>query len=295
MTREIYENSDKIWRDVEVIFSGWGMTVADEAFLSRFPNLKVIFYGAGSVKSFVTDAFWKSGIRLTSAVAANAVPVAEYTCAQIIQALKRGWQTALFIRKEGRFPDYQSPPGAYQTTVGILSLGMVGRLVVEKLRTHDLKIVAYDPFVTAEQADRLQVTLLSLEEVFSQADVVSCHTPWLPQTERMIRGHHFEALKPQGTFINTARGAVVAEDEMIEVLQRRPDLLALLDVTYPEPPAQGSRLYTLDNVILTPHIAGSMGYECRRMGQYIMEELDRYLTGKPLRFELDEERAANMA
>lgn len=292
LTPALYKSSNKAWPEVEMIFSGWGMTATDEAFLARFPNLKMIFYAAGSIKAFVTEAFWRSGIRVTQASAANAVPVAEYTCAQIIQALKGCWQTALFIKREKKFPPYHAPPGVYQTTVGLLSLGKIGALVVEKLRNCDVKIVAYDPFVTPEQAESMNITLLSLDEVFRQSDVVSCHTPWLPETERMIRGRHFEMLKPESTFINTARGAVVAEEEMIEVLKRRPDLLAILDVTHPEPPVPDSALYTLDNVILTPHIAGSMGHECRRMGEYIADELDSYLAGKPLRFEVNEKLAA---
>ena len=292
-----YRQTDQSWPAVEIMFSGWGMTLMDEVFLSRFPNLKVIFHGSGSVKAHVTEAFWQSGVRITNAVAANAVPVAEYTCAQIIQALKQGWQNALYIRKEGKYPPptTPTPPGAYQTTVGLLSLGRIGRIVAERLRNYDLNIIAYDPIVSPEVAEDLGVTLLSLEEVFEQADVVSCHTPWLPETERMIRGHHFELLKPQATFINTARGAIVAEDEMIEVLQNRPDIFALLDVTCPEPPVEGSPLYTLDNVVLTPHIAGSMGHECRRMGQYMVEELDRYLAGESLLYELNEELASVMA
>lgn len=295
VTEEHYLGSNQSWPEVEVIFSGWGMTVMDETFFSRFPRLKIVFYGAGSVKPHVTDAFWRRGIRITNAAAANAIPVAEYTCAQIIQALKKGWQTALYIRKERKFPDYAIPPGAYQTTVGLLSLGLIGRMVAKRLRHYDVKIIAYDPLVTQEEARRLQVTLVSLEEIFSLSDVVSCHTPWLPETYRMIRGHHFASLKPQASFINTARGAIVFEEEMIEVLQERLDIMAILDVTDPEPPAQGSLLYKLENVILTPHIAGSMGNECRRMGQYMVKELQRYLSGEPLLYEVKEDQALVMA
>jgi phosphoglycerate dehydrogenase-like enzyme len=295
LTAELYRQFPRAWPDVEIIFAGWGMPVMDEEFLSRFPRLKVIFYGAGSIKNHVTDAFWQSGIRITNAVAANAIPVAEYTCAQIIMGLKMVWQSALAIKRDLRLPKYGLPPGAYRTTVGLLSLGTIGKIVAERLRGNDLHVVAYDPLIPAQDAARLNVTLLPLDEVFARAQVVSCHTPWLPETERMIRGHHFELLQPQATFINTARGAVVAEDEMIAVLQKRPDLLAILDVTYPDPPVPGSPLFTLPNVILTPHIAGSMGHECRRMGCYMVEELERYLAGQPLRYEVSEVQAPFMA
>jgi phosphoglycerate dehydrogenase-like enzyme len=115
------------------------------------------------------------------------------------------------------------------------------------------------------------------------------------ETEGMITGEHLAMMKPNATFINTARGAVVREDEMIEVLQQRPDLFAILDVTYPEPPEPGSPLYTLPNVVLTPHIAGSLDNECRRMGKYAVTELRRYLNGEPPLWGITREQAAKLA
>ena len=257
--------------------------------------MKVVFYAAGTVKSFVTDAFWRSNVRLTNAAAANAVPVSEFTISQILFALKHGWQQALFIRKHGKYPPFHAPPGAYQTTVGLISLGAIGSLVAERLRQFDMNVVAHDPFFPPEEAAKLNVTLLPLDEVFAISDVVSCHTPVLIDTERLIRGRHFESMKEGATFINTARGAIVDEEEMIDALKKRPDLFAILDVTEPMPPAAGSPLYALENVALTPHIAGSLGPECRRMGRLMVEEMDRYLAGKPLLYEIDEARFQTMA
>jgi D-isomer specific 2-hydroxyacid dehydrogenase, NAD binding domain len=127
------------------------------------------------------------------------------------------------------------------------------------------------------------------------SEVVSLHTPWLPETEGMIRGSHLASMKRNATLINTSRGAVVWEAEMIEVLEQRPDLWAVLDVTHPEPPEPGSRLYDLPNLVLTPHIAGSLGSECRRMGCLVVDELRRYVAGVPLEHEITRERAALMA
>ena len=122
----------------------------------------------------------------------------------------------------------------------------------------------------------------SIEDIFAQSEVISLHTPDLPSTKGMIRGRHFEMMKPGATFINTARGAVVNEPEMIEVLGRRPDITAVLDVTDPEPPAVDSPLTKLPNVVLTPHLAGSAGRECHRLGCYMVDEFRRYLAGEPL-------------
>jgi phosphoglycerate dehydrogenase-like enzyme len=97
-------------------------------------------------------------------------------------------------------------PGAYGSTVGLVSLGMVGRLVRERLRAFDLRVVAHDPYVTTEEAQVLGVDLVSLEELFASADVVSLHTPWLPETEGMIRGYHLASMKQNAALINTSRG-----------------------------------------------------------------------------------------
>jgi phosphoglycerate dehydrogenase-like enzyme len=117
----------------------------------------------------------------------------------------------------------------------------------------------------------------------------------LKETEGLITGAHFLSMKPGAAFINTARGAVVREAEMAEAARQRPDLQFVLDVTYPEPPASGSPLYSLPNVVLTPHIAGSMGRECRRMGRFMVDEVRRYLAGEPLQGEVTRETAPLLA
>lgn len=282
----------------DVIFSGWGGPLLDEDFLAAAPRLKAFFYGAGTIRALVTDAFWRSGILITSAAAANAVPVAEFTLAQIILSLRLAWRAALDIKREGRYSTEikQRIPGVYRTTVGLISLGLIGRMVAEHLRILDVHVIAYDPFVQPETAAQLNLELCAtLDEVFQRAEVVSLHTPWLKETEGMITGAHFRQMKPNATFINTARGAVVREAEMIEVLQQRPDLTALLDVTYPEPPAEASPLLTLPNIVLTPHLAGSTNQECERMGRYMVEELERFVKGEPLRYGITREQFQRMA
>lgn len=277
------------WRgkldDVTCIFSGWGMAKMDAAFFDVFPNLKVLFYGAGAVHGFVTDDVWARGVQIVNANVANGFSVAEYTASNILLCLKQVWQSALRIKREGRYMKlaHDDVAGVYGSTVGIISLGAIGRMVVERLRDSTVSIIAHDPFVNAEKAKALGVEMCSLEDVFRRADVVSLHTPWLPETVGLITGDHFRLMKRNASFINTARGAVVRENELIDVLRERPDLFALLDVTHPEPPALDSPLFILPNVVVTPHIAGSMGAECRRMGRFMVDELDRWLKGEPFK------------
>ena len=243
----------------------------------------------------VTDAFWARGIRLTSAYAANALPVAEYTLAHILLCLKRCWHFAWTLKHTGVFAAKDPVPGAYRRTVGVVSLGMVGRRVCELLRPFDLEVIAHDPFAAPEDFAALGAAPCGLDELFRRADVVTVHTPWLPETEGLITGAHLASMKPEAGFINTARGAVVREGEMTAVLKERPDITAVIDVTHPEPPPPDSPLFALPNVLLTPHIAGSMGQECHRLGRCMVEELDRFLSGQPMHYELDEEKAARLA
>jgi phosphoglycerate dehydrogenase-like enzyme len=281
--------------DVEVIFSGWGCPQFTDEFLQHAPNLKVVFYGAGSIRPIVTDAFWGHGIKISTAYEANDIPVAEFTLAQILLGLKGYWQYGYSFIQTGRWYEHLPAAGIYGSTVGLISLGMIGWMVAQKLKMYDVHVIAYDPYVSPETAAGLGVTMVSLAEIFKRADVVSLHAPWLPETEGMIRREHFAAMKSGATFINTARGAIVRENEMVEVLSVRPDLFALLDVTYPEPPHSGSPLLSLPNVIITPHIAGANTNECKRNGSYVVDELERYLRGEPLHFAVTKEKAAIMA
>ena len=295
-TKESVAAHPELLAETEIIFSGWGAPKLDAAFLEKAPKLKAVFYGAGSVRGMVTDEMWERGIIVTSSWAANAIPVSEYTLAEILFSLKLGWRWAYRAKAEKAYPKKdQTVPGCYGSTIGLISLGMIGKLVANLLKQFNLKVIAYDPFTKPETAAELGVTMKSLNDVFAEADVVSCHTPWLKETENMIRGEHFKLMKPNATFINTARGAVIAEEEMLDVMEARPDLTAVLDVTYPEPPKPGSRIYTLPNVILTPHVAGSMAAECRRMGRYAVEMCQCYLAGKPMKWQLNKKMAETMA
>jgi phosphoglycerate dehydrogenase-like enzyme len=294
-TRDSVSKNPSVLSEAEVILSGWGAPEMDGAFLEAAPELRLVLYGAGSIRRLATPALWERGIRITSAYAANAVPVSEYALAAILFSLKRGWHFAFSARRDRALSEQSQVPGAYGSTVGLVSLGMVGRLVRERLRTFDLRVVAHDPYVKSEEARLLDVDLVSLEDLFASSEVVSLHAPLLPETEGMILGSHLASMKRNATLINTSRGAIVRETEMVEVLKERPDLWAVLDVTHPEPPEPGSRLYDLPNVVLTPHVAGSLGSECRRMGRLVVDELRRYVAGEPLQHEITRERAALMA
>lgn len=271
--------------ETKVIFSTWGMPLLSHEQLQAMPKLEAVFYAAGSVKEFAQPLLDRD-IMIVSAASANAVPVAEYTLSQILFALKLGWN---HIRQ---FQEHRGPagwhrlsvPGVYGSTVGIISLGMIGRQLCELLKPFSVEKLAYDPFAEESFFTHLGLRRAgTLEELFASSDVVTLHAPWLPETEKMITGDLLALMKPSATFINTSRGALVDESGLIRVLEKRPDLTAILDVTLPEPPIAGSPLYHMENVILTPHIAGSIGREMARMSDLMIEEFIAWKEGQPLR------------
>lgn len=281
--------------EVEVVFGGWGSPRFDADLLNAMPALRAIFYGAGSIRHLITEDFWARQLPITSAFAANAIPVAEFTHAAILLSLKRVWHYMRAAQRERTKSAFVHMPGAFRSTVGLVSLGAIGRLVAERLKTSDLQVIAYDPFVKPATAAELGIRLVSLEDVFRHSDLVSLHTPLLKETEGLITGALLRTMKPHATLLNTARGALIRESEMIDVLRERPDLTAVLDLTWPDPPVPDSPIFDLPNVFLTPHVAGSMGEECKRMGAYMVEELDRFLRGQPMRWRVTREQFERMA
>lgn len=286
-----------ITRSVEVIFSTWGMPAVPGGEIDRlFPRLGAVFYAAGTVQSFARPFLHRS-IKVVSSWAANAVPVSEFTLAQILLATKNTQRLTRHLHNAG--PEAwirDDGPGNYTTTVALISLGMIGARVARLLKPFDLNVIAYEPFPKPGMTEELGVTLATLEECFATADVVSLHAPNLPSTRQMIRREHFAAMPRNGTFINTARGGPVDQEAMLDVLAARPDLTAIIDVTDPtEPPPAGSRYYSLPNVYLTPHIAGAGGREVARLGLYAVEEAERFARGEPLRYGVTEPMLATMA
>lgn len=285
-------------QNVEVIFSTWGMPALTQEQIARYlPHLEVVFYGAGSVQYFARP-FLVRGVRVFSAWAANAVPVAEYTVAQIVLAGKGFYQSVRRYERQGREASIaycNALPCNYGIRVGVLGAGMIGRMVLDRLRAYEYEVLVYDPFVSDEVLAGYGARRASLEEIFSTCQIITNHVANLPATVGMLSYPLFSSMLPNATFLNTGRGAQVVEPDLIRALREQPDRTAVLDVTFPEPPEADSPFYSLPNVFLTPHIAGSMGREVERMGAYMAEECARWLSGEPVRYEVTEKMLETMA
>ncbi|MBQ3865049.1 MAG: phosphoglycerate dehydrogenase [Clostridia bacterium] len=219
-------------RDLDVIFSTWGMFVPSEEQFAVMKKLKAVFYGAGSVQAFARP-FLQRGIHVYSAWQANGVPVMEFTVSQILLATKGYFASVRAGHSAESFRAFSHDPyrGNYGATVAVLGAGVIGKGVLKMLRAYRLKLLLVDPFVSAGDAAELGAEKVTMEEAFARADVVTNHIANLPATVGMLKGEYFASMKPYATFINTGRGATVRENEMIEVMANRPDLTFLLDVT----------------------------------------------------------------
>ncbi len=284
-------------QDVDIVLSTWGMPVLSQEVLDAAPNLKIVIYCASSVKSFVTEQVFKRGIIITSAARANGRVVAEFTLALITFCLKEMWP---FIRREAdtaahfrRQADWQGIGGFNSARIGIIGASSVGIELLGLLSSYPCECFVYDPHVSNYDIDRLGGIPMNLDELLRQSDIVSLHAPNLLSLRHMIDSSKLKLLKDGAWLINTARGALVDEQALLAELQTG-RISACLDVTDPEPPVPGSPFYSLPNVILTPHAAGSIGADCRRMGIAGISELERFVEGLPPLFPVSPKRLAIM-
>lgn len=296
---EILENPE-IGADVDYLFSTWSCPLLSaEQIHTCFPRLKAMFYAAGSVQG-IARQYLANGAKIFSAWAANGVPVAETTVAQIVLANKGFFMAARYCSRSldmrGKAVSYVTGTrGNYGARVGIIGVGMIGTMVCERLKQYKLEVVAYDPFCSPEKAEKLGIRLVSLEELFSTCDVISNHLANNAQTKGMLTYDLFSRMKPYAVFLNTGRGAQLVEEDLVRALREKPGACAVLDVTDPEPPVADSPFYGMDNVILTPHLAGSQSDEVHRMAEYMLEEARRLEAGEPLRYSVTEEMLKTMA
>ena len=272
--------------DVEVIFATWGMPRFTDNHFSAMPKLKAVFYAAGSVKAFAAPLL-ERGVTLVGAWDINAIPVAEMCLSQILLSL-RGYFRAVQQYREIKTHDAKlfHRTGVNGETVGLIGLGKIGTRVRNLLADYPVEVIAYDPFLSDGRAKELNVESVSLEELFERALIVSNHTPDLETTQGALTGDHFASMREGATFINSGRGGQVVEGDLLRVLGERPDLTALLDVTLPEPPPSDSALWRLPNVVISPHIGGTIGDEVVRMADCMIDEFVRWRDGKALRYEI---------
>jgi phosphoglycerate dehydrogenase-like enzyme len=275
----------------DACITSWGVARFDADVLSSAPRLQAMAHMGSSVTRFVSDVFWNRGIHLTSAGITLARDVAETTLGLMIVGRKRIWPLSQHVRDGG----WRDSPAwdrwfsreLFRVKVGIIGASNIGRHVIELLKPFEVTVLLYDPYVSEEEAKELGVTKLDLDTLLGQADIVSLHAPAKEQTRHMLNAERLSLMKDDVLLINTARGTLIDEPALVEELSKG-RFFAFLDVTDPEPLADDSPLRTLDNVVVTPHIAGCIE-NCNRMGELAVEELRRFFAGEPAVYQITPE------
>lgn len=267
--------------DAHVLLTGWGAPSLSADVLEHAGELRAIVHAGGSVKHHVTQACWDKGIMVSSAAFANAKPVAEYTVAAILMANKRLLSYAGSYRSLRRDVDWHGQfrnVGNYHKRIGIVGASRIGCRVLELLRPFDLDVVIADPYLRSADAADLGAELMPLDDLLATSDIVSLHAPYLPETHHLIGEQRLRLLRDDTTIINTARGGLIDTDALTRTVLNRP-INAILDVTLPEVLPPDSPLYDHPRVLLTPHVAGSMGTELIRLGRHAIDEVVRFCNG----------------
>ncbi|WP_203779243.1 hydroxyacid dehydrogenase [Paractinoplanes rishiriensis] len=272
----------------EVLVTSWGAPALTAERLRHAPALRAVFHGAGSVRTLVTDEVWRRGITVTSAADANAIPTAEFTLAAIVFAGKKvpfiAADPVAAQRAWGGVNGYGDLSN-YRRTVGIVGFSRVGRRVLRLLRNLDAECLVADPYADPEAVTATGGTLVSLTDLLCRSEILSLHAPELPSTRHMIGAAELALLPDHATVVNTARGSLV-DSAALAAECGSGRLFAILDVTDPEPLPPGDPLRSVPNVLLTPHLAGSLGSEVLRLTDHTLDELARWTAGEPLRTEI---------
>ena len=278
----------------DVVVTGWGSPALSETVLSsRVP--KLLAHVGGTVADYMSDAAYERGVRVLSGNRHFAESVAEGALAYMLSSLRSiPTEVEALRRGEWRPDSFRKTEGLLDQTVGLIGFGTISQFLIEMLRPFRAKLKIYSSYeIDAQYLSERGATQASIDEIFSECKIVSLHSALNAKTRGMIRGRHFELMQDGAIFINTARGAIVAEDEMREVLKRR-DIRAFLDVFSEEPLPENDELRSLGNVYLAPHHAGPTEDRRPFIGRAVAEDAVRFSKGEPLLLEIPYHRAKTM-
>lgn len=219
-------------------------------------NLRIVSRSGVGLNSIDIPAATATGVVVTSAVGQNAVSVAEHTMAILLSSARRiPWLDKNFRARSWR--EIQVPLAPLMgKTLGILGFGNIGQCVARRAKGFEMEILAYDPFPNENAASEIGATFLDLEEVARNADFLSCHVPLMPETIHLIGHHLLRLMKSDAFVINTSRGGLVDLDALVDALEKGIIRGAAIDVFPQEPPDFNHPIFSMENVVLTPHAAG---------------------------------------
>lgn len=280
-------------KDAEVIVTGWGHPALDGESLKQ-TDIKLIVHTGGSVGSLVDQSIYDAGIRVISGNNLYADSVAEGVLAYMLTSLRNIPDYVNAVRDGGWRLGNDYTEGLLDQTVGIVGMSAVSTRVIKLLQLFNVQIKIYSSYsVSREFLEQYNAVQVSLEEIFSTCKIVSIHSAMNERNRGLIGKKHFELLQDGAIFVNTARGRVVREDEMIEALKKK-RFKAILDVFYQEPIEGDNELRTLPNVYCIPHMAGPTWDRRPAITKRLVDDIMRFFAGEEMQLEISAEYAARM-
>jgi D-3-phosphoglycerate dehydrogenase / 2-oxoglutarate reductase len=249
--------------------------------LEKAKKLRVIGRAGVGVDNVNMDAATRRGVLVMNTPGGNAVSVAEHTFALLLALTKQVPKANTGIHA-GLWEKSSSGVELRGKTIGLVGFGRVGMEVAKRAKGFDMKVIAFDPYVSQTVAKELEVELISLEEVLRRADVLSMHTALSPSTEKIINAGAIAQMKKGARIINCARGELIDEGALAEALKSGHLAGAGLDTFAVEPP-KNSPLIGMPNVVATPHIAGSTAEAQEEIGTLIAQQVKDYLSDGQIR------------
>jgi phosphoglycerate dehydrogenase-like enzyme len=281
----------------EVVVTGWGAPKFDNDVLNAAGRLRLIAHTAGSIKAMLPPPVFAHGIAVTHAAVAIAPAVAEMTLALILTSLRNIPKLDQLMKTGGAWAEGVALGMSQELVgnrVGVIGAGYTGRCVIKLLKALDVDVWVYDPYLTAQRAAGLAVHRATLEDLLAQCPIVTMQAPPTAETRHMIGARELALLQDGALLINTARSHLVDQDALLAVL-RSGRIRAALDVYDQEPLPLDHPFRQLDNVLLTPHVAGASVQARLRQGQTVVEEIQRFIAGEPLRYGVTAEMLETMA
>ena len=284
-------------KNCDVLITGWGTpNLAQTGLLSKESKLKLVAHTGGSVGDLVDQTAFENGITVISGNELYAESTAEGALAYMLSALRHIPDDVANMKNSGYWKtEGQNPTaGLFERQIGIIGVGAVARNLMRFLKPFRVKLKVYDTYtVDPEFLEDVNAVQTDLEEIFKTCSVISVHASLTPHTKGLINKKYFQMMQENAIFVNSARGAIVVEEDLIEALQTQ-NIRAILDVYTVEPLPADSPLRTLSNAYLVPHQGGPTIDRRSGIGRTICEEVLRFAQGQPLRYEIKAEQAARM-
>lgn len=250
-----------------------------ELLAAATPRLSVVGVASVGIDRIDVDAATRAGVMIVNAPTGNTVAAAEHTMALMLallrhvpeanESMRRGeWERARYTGRELR-----------GKTLGIIGLGKIGKAVARRASGFEMRVIAYDPYLTDEQATEASARLVGLPELLHRSDVITVHTPLTPQTRGMLGRGQLEATKPGAFVLNVARGGIVDERALADALECGHVAGAAVDVYSAEPMTTDNPLRDAPNLVLTPHLGASTSEAQDRVGLEMADQVLMALAG----------------